>query len=63
MHTEERFWRCALSVIAGVLIGNVGWVLPSAAVWGGGWNIAACVIFPVVAVVLFAVAVFAFALD
>lgn len=50
--------RCVvfMSVFAGVLLGNTGWVAPTAAMWGGGWNILACILFPVVAVILIVLA-------
>jgi len=48
----ERKLAVFMSIIAGVLLGNTGWVAPTAATWGGGWNICACIFLPVVAVLL-----------
>jgi hypothetical protein len=45
----ERISAVIISVIAGILICNVTWVAPTAATWGGGWNIAACIFFSAIA--------------
>ncbi len=48
----QRLFAVIFSLVAGILLGNTGWVAPAAAVWGGAYNIWACLIFPAMAVVL-----------
>jgi hypothetical protein len=50
MNRFDRFIRTLLGFIAGILIGNVFWILQSAAYWGGGGNILGCLILPAIAV-------------
>jgi hypothetical protein len=57
MKLGERTARAFFALVAGILLGNVGWVFPSAVAWGGFWNITACFIFPAVAAVFIVLAV------
>jgi hypothetical protein len=43
-----------MAVVIGMLLGNLGWVLPSAIARGGGDNLAACVLLPVFSLLIFA---------
>jgi len=49
---RERVIGLVFGVVVGILIGNIGWIMPTAISWGGGWNILGCVFFSAAAIAL-----------
>ena len=43
---SDRPFIIGIAILAGIFLGNLGWVLPSAVAIGGDANIAACILLP-----------------
>lgn len=50
---EDRPFIIATAIGIGILLGNFGWVVPSAIARGGTDNVFACIALPLVALMLF----------
>ena len=51
---SDRPFIIGIAILAGIFLGNLGWVLPSAVARGGGDNIVACVLLPIFSLLIVA---------
>ncbi len=58
MDRGMRTFYVILAFLSGVLVANVGWIIPSTVYWGGGGNVATIVLFVLLSVVFLIISLF-----